>query len=174
MRKALVVLHARTGMDDQLVHGVLVVKLQNALKLHGVCEADARLDGNLHGAVGVDFIEHAFKLRQIEQQARALAFAGHRTGRAADVQVDLLIAHVRKDLRCPEKVIRALGEHLRYGGNAGVVVRADVALFPAGQAKILRGADEGDEVLGNACEMRMVHAAVDVVGHTFHGRKVDG
>ena len=125
MRRALIKLGAGARMDNQLMDGIARKKRKQTLEFVRAGVAYARLDGNRERGIAKNAVQKAFKCGVIRQQTGAFALRGNRSGGAAEVEVDFRIAQLRQLACRPVEERGVLGEKLRYGGNAYVMLRRD-------------------------------------------------
>ena len=95
-----------------------------------------------------------------------------RTGRAAEIQIDLLIAHVGQLPRDGEKRFRAIAQQLRHQRNAGVVLRQNVPRRGRAEIPAAVRRDERGIVSVRAAEKARMDTAVYMSCYPFHGRKI--
>ena len=119
---------AHAGVNDALGDGEAPVDVQQRGKLRRVLDAEAGLDRNAgHSRLREYAPEKRLQLLRKGQKARALALGGDGAGGAAEVEVHLAVAHVRKQLCRPDEVPRVAAEELRHEGHPFI---SDGVQFP--------------------------------------------
>ena len=108
------------------------------------------------------------------QKAGALALGGDGAGGAAQVQVDLCVAHVLQDLTGPEKIVGVFRHHLGHGGETGVMHEIHLPEVPGGHGMVRRGGEEGDEIPVHAAEIPAPHLAEHDLRDAVQGGEIDG
>ena len=103
---------------------------------------------------------------------RAILLAGHCRHRAAQIQVDLLVAQLRQFLHCPQRLIRLVGEHLRHQRHSGVVLRSHVPLFLCLEMLRIVGRHKGRVVSVRPREEFVVRVSVHVPGDPLQRGKI--
>jgi hypothetical protein len=90
-------------------------------------EADAGLDRYFHVSAGKYAVQKSVQLLGICQQAGAPALGRHRAGRAAEIEIDLIKAHVPQHLRRGEERLGVVSQELRDEDQPGIFLRSEAS-----------------------------------------------
>ena len=141
---AFVKIFADSGVNGQLVDGVAVINAQNGRPLLGGLCSHPGFDGDLDVQLGgKDLVKEAVHLLGLGQETGASLLGKDRARGTAQVQVDLLIAHILKESGGWEKGLSLVGEKLGDHRDALVVFREHIRQAPSGQRRIHRRGPEG-------------------------------
>ena len=134
------------GVDNELGDGILVVDVQDGPELLRVLDTQTGLDRDGSGGGGEDVLQQVVQFLRPPQHPGPLPLGGDGAGGAAQVQVDLPVAHPGQLTCRPEKVRPAPGEQLGHHIQVPVLLRQDVPQLPAGEHVVLAGGEKGHEI----------------------------
>ena len=164
----LIRLYAR--VHDQLADRVIVVELQQRGKPFRRRLAEAGLDRDRQRAGGKYGIKKLPQQLRLCEQARAFFLRRDRVRRAAEVEVHLVVAHIRKPSRHPEEILGAVPHELRHDVDARIVRRLDLAQLARGKGTVRRRRKKGSIVAVRRGKGLPLRLPEQVAGHALHRR----
>ena len=165
-----ILLHA--GMYGQLADGVLVVNFKYGIEFIGGDKPEAGLDGYVHIHNIVYVRQHIVQLTQLAQKPRALTLGGYGAGGAAEVEIDLLVAHCFQLAGSPNEMLRVVSKYLRHGIDTLVALGRYLVHIAGSKKMILSRGDKGHKVLVRAGEVFVMQQAEVAAGDTLKWGKV--
>ena len=164
----LVGLHAR--VHDQLADRVVVIQLQQRGKRLCRRLAEPRLDRHRQRAGCKHGVEKPPQQIRLREQTRALFLRRNGVGRAAEVEIHLVVAHVGEPPRHPEKILGAVAHELRHDVDARVVRRLDLAQLARRKRAVRRRREKRRIVAVRRGERLPLRLPEQVAGHALHRR----
>ena len=155
------------GVNNQFREGELVVDGQQPSPLLRGFLADTGLDGHRHpgGQAGENIRQQPLQLIGIAEHTGALALGGDGAAGAAQIEVDLRIAHVRHLPGGPQEMVGAVGEDLGDHGQALVVHQLIEFLGLELIGGV--GGHKGGKIAVGTAEKIGVDGAPEIVGHAL-------
>ena len=169
-RRARVAILLHTRVHDQLCQRHAAIQVEHALVLPVVLEPQPGLDRHRQRRALAHVAQKHPEVIQIAQEARALALGNDRSRGAAQVEVDLTVAHVGKHLRRPHKLVRILGHKLRHHVEPLIVGLIDLLKRLAAKAVAHpRRRQKRRVVAVERTKAFRMHAAEHMPGNPLHG-----
>ena len=173
IRRILVEIFLDTGMDDQLFQRIFVEDLEERVELVRVVFSDSRFDRDLYRRLRENFIEEPVESFSLGEKARTPVLGNDRSGRTAQIQIDLTVAELVQFVCRMEEVRGLIGQDLRNQDDPSVVVGQDVIQFTRCETIALVRGNEWREVFIDLREKGMMGIPIDVPGQSLHGRKIN-
>ena len=170
IRLPVILIRLHTRMHDQLADRVVVVELQQRRKALRRRFAEAGLDRDRQRASGKHVVKKLPQQLRLREQARAFFLRRDRVRRAAEVEVHLVVAHIGKLPRHPEKILCAVPHELRHDVDARIVCRVDLAQLARGKGTVRRRRKKGRIVAVRRGKGLPLRLPEQVAGHTLHRR----
>ena len=135
-------------------------------------ESQPGFDGDGERRFPENGIEEPVQSVGIQKHPGAFALGGNGAGRAAQIQIDLLVATLSALACGPDEVICHLGQDLGdcFIGNG--IGNGKIPLLPVGQRPVDGGGDEGQVIAVHAGEVGVMLFPVDAVGKALHGGEI--
>jgi hypothetical protein len=151
---------SHTGVDGQLLYGILVKKLQDLGKFFGTDYPYSGFDGDGDRTTGKNLIQKPLRHSQIPEHPGAFPLGENRTGGTAHIQVHFTVAPFDTAVNRPEEVLRGLRENLGNGLIGLSVCMGQLPFLLGTQAMILGRGEEGHIIPVHTAEILTVHPAV--------------
>lgn len=114
-------------MHDELGDSAAAEQRKELAVLVAACDSDARFDRNRQRRAFAHVDKKCLESGQVAQKAGALLLGNHCPRRTAEVEVDLLVAHVGEKLGRPHEPVGIVGQKLGHDIEALVIRGIELA-----------------------------------------------